>query len=363
MTFRKVVLAIHLYLGLAAAIFLVILGLTGSIMAFEGDIDHWLHPDLWYVTPGQRPLPENDLISVVQNQFPRTRVLIVQFFRAANLAQLIQLTDGTTVYINPYDGTILGSKVGFSNSDLALGYIHQLHLRLVPNPRSAPQLASVGKIVVNCAGLFLCLLVPAGLILWWRDKRTKISNWKASWFRVFFEAHQVMGIFAALFLLIASTTGILIGFDFGEKFFYSAARSAPPARPQAWPSEPVPGATPIMADQVLDTARSAMPNATVAMMIRPMRPAGSYTVMMRVPEETSESVHSSVTIDQYSGKVLNVRNFLTDSPGYRWIRFNRSIHTGDVFGLPTHILASLTSLVLVAMVITGLVAWWKKLAA
>jgi uncharacterized iron-regulated membrane protein len=361
MTLRKVVLALHLYMGLVAAIFLVILGLTGSIMAFEGDIDHWLRPSLWYVTPGARPLPENDLISVVQNQFPRARVLLIQFFRAPNLVQVMQLTDGTTVYINPYEGTILGSTEGLSNADLALGYIHQLHLRLVPDPRSAPQLAAAGKIVVSIAGLILCLMVPTGLLLWWRAKRTAI-DWKASWFKIFFDAHRVLGVFAALFLFIASTTGVMIGFNFGEKLFYAATRSSPPAPPQPWPSVPTPGATPLMADQILDIARRAIPNATVAMMVRPSRAAGSYTVMMRVPEETSESVHSNVTIDQYSGQVLHVKNFLTDSSGYRWIRFNRSIHTGDVFGLPTHILVSLSSLSLVAMVVTGLVIWWKKLA-
>ena len=358
---RSVILKIHLYLGLVAAIFLAILGLTGSIMAFEGDIPHWLHPDLWYVTPASRTLPENDLISIVQNQFPRTRVAIVQFFRAANLVQLMQLTDGTNVYVNPYDGSILGSTVGLSNADLALGYVHQLHLRLVPDPRSAPKLAAAGKTFVSFIGLILCLMIPTGVILWWRRKSTSI-NWKASWFKVFFDAHQAIGIYAALFLLIASITGITIGFDFGEKTFYGITRSSPP-HPQPWPSVPVPGAQPIMADQALEIARQAMPNATVALLVRPLRAAGSYTVLMRVPEETSEAVHSGVSIDQYSGKVLNVRNYLTDSPGYRLIRFNRSIHTGDVFGLTTHILVSLSSLLLVAMVITGIVIWWKKLAA
>ena len=36
---RKVLLKIHLVMGLAAGLFLIILGLTGSIMAFEGDLD------------------------------------------------------------------------------------------------------------------------------------------------------------------------------------------------------------------------------------------------------------------------------------------------------------------------------------
>jgi uncharacterized iron-regulated membrane protein len=361
MALRTVILKIHLCLGLVAAIFLVILGLTGSIMAFEGDINHWLHPELWYVTPRGQPMPENDLISIVQNQFPRARVLVVQFPRAGNLVQLMELTDGTSVYVNPYDGTVQGETVGMSNSDWALGYVHQLHLRLVPDPRAAPGLAPIGKTVVSFVGLMLCIMVPTGLTLWWRRKSTSI-NWKASWFKVFFDAHQAVGVYAAFFLLIASLTGILIGFDFGERIYYGITRSAPPPRPQPWPSVPVPGATPIMADQTLDIARRAMPNATVAMLVRPLRPTGSYTVMMRVPEETSETVHSSVTIDQYSGKILNLRNYLTDSAGYRLIRFNRSIHTGDIFGLPTHILVSLSSLLLVAMVITGVVIWWKKLA-
>jgi len=364
-TARKIVLTVHLYLGLAAGIFLAILGLTGSVMAFEGDLDHWLHPDLWYVTPGQKLLPENDLVSIAQNRF-HSRVLVVQFPRASNLAQLMQMTDGTAVYLNPYDGSVLGSKVGQNNSDRVLGYIHQIHLRLVPDPRSAPQLAEMGKIVVSCAGLVLLLLAPTGVILWWRAKRLtvqfKAANFKIPWHRVFHDSHQAIGIYAALFLAIASFTGILIGFGFGEKFFYAVTKSSPPPRPQPVPSTLAPQAPSIMADEVLDIARHALPNATPSVMVRPMRPTGSYTVLMRVPEETSDAVHSSVAIDQYSGKVLAVHNFLTESAGYRAIRFNRSIHTGDIFGLASHIVVSLSSLALAAMVLTGFVIWWKKLA-
>ncbi len=361
MTLRKVILKLHLYLALSAGVFLVILGLTGSIMAFEGDIDRWLHPGLWYVTPRPHLLPENDLVSIAQNRFPGARVLAVRFPRAANQAQVMQLTDGTAVYLNPYDGAVLGSTTGASGTDRFLGWVHQIHLRLVPVPQSAPRLAAAGKIVVSFAGLFLCLLAPSGLMLWWRGKRAAI-HWNASWFRVLFDAHQAIGIYAGLFLWIASVTGVLIGFDFGERFFYQVTGSSRPAMPKPAVSAPIPGAAPIGADDAIAIARAAMPGATVAMMVMPLRPTGAFTALMRVPEETSEAVHSSVVIDQYSGKVLAVKDFLTDSPGYRAIRFNRSIHTGDVFGLPAHILVSLSSLALVAMVVTGLAIWWKKLA-
>jgi uncharacterized iron-regulated membrane protein len=366
MTLRKVILFIHLCLGLAAGLFLTILGLTGSIMAFEADIGHWLRPELWYVTPGPRALPENDLVSAAQNRSRRARVIIVQFPRAANLAQVMQMTDGSLLFVNPYDGTVLGEKVGLSNSDQALIYIHRIHQMLVPDPKLAPDLAQAGKIVVSVAALLLFLLLPTGLFLWRRSGKLsmhwKATDFKVPWYWLFHDAHQVIGIYVSLFLMIASITGMLIGFGSGEKLMYWITRSAPPAPPQVVRSVPVPNAAPLMADRALAIARQAMPNATVSMLVLPVRPVGTYLALMRVPEETSETVHSSVTIDQFSGKVLNVRNYMTDSPGYRLVRFNRSIHTGDVFGLPTHILLSLSSLMLVAMVVTGVVIFWKKLA-
>ena len=365
MTMRKIVLTIHLYLGLAAGIFLMILGLTGSVMAFESDIDHWLHRDLWYVTPGRKLLPENEMISAAQHQF-NSRVLAVQFSRAPNLAQLLQMADGTGVYMNPYDGTVLGTKVGQNNSDRAIAYIHQIHLRLVPDPKDAPQLAQTGKLVVSWVGVIVLLMVPTGVILWWRGKlltvKFKATNFKIPWHRVFHDSHQAIGIYAALFLMIASFTGILIGFSFGEKFFYAITRSSPPVRPQPLQSTFVKGALPIMADEVLDIARKTLPRAAPSILVRPLRSSGAYTVLMRVPEETSEAVHSSVAVDQFSGKVLAVHNFETESAGYRWIRFNRLIHTGDIFGMASHIVVSLSSLALAAMVVTGFVIWWKKLA-
>src|SRR5215813_12461443 len=75
---HKIVLKIHLYLGLLAALFLIILGLTGSIIAFEGDIDHWLHPSVWYVQDTGRNLPEGQLIAGVERQFAPARVRAIQ---------------------------------------------------------------------------------------------------------------------------------------------------------------------------------------------------------------------------------------------------------------------------------------------
>jgi uncharacterized iron-regulated membrane protein len=358
---RAILLKIHLVLGLVGAVFLAILGLTGSVMAFEGDIDHWLHPGLFYVAPAASTLPEEELIGAANQRFAPSRVNAVQISRRPDIARVMQTTGGVNVFVNPYNGSILGSVRGGFASDRIIGYIHQIHLRLVPDPRSAPHFAPIGKTIVSFAGLILCLLAPTGVILFLRTRRTAIK-WNATWFRIFFDAHHVVGIYAALFLLIAAFTGIMIGFEWGERAIYAVTRSGPPARTAPVRSSFVAGAAPITADRVLEIAREAMPGASVAGIFLPPNTRAVFTVPMRFPEDTSEAVHSTVSIDQFSGKVLQSRNFLTDSAGYRVIRFNRSIHTGDVWGLPSHILVSLSSLALVVMAVTGLVIWWKKLA-
>jgi uncharacterized iron-regulated membrane protein len=358
---RNLLLKVHLYIGLAAAIFLVILGVTGAIIAFEAEIDRAMHSSLWYVKTGPHMLPEEDMVRTVQEHFAPARVAAIQYFRDPGLVQVMMMTDRAMVYVNPYDGTIQGRTTGRNQTQQILAMIHQVHLRLAPDPRNWPTLSTVGKQLISWAGALLVVLVPTGVILWWRTRRASIK-FAGSWFRICFDAHHMIGIYAALFLFVAAVTGVLIGFDFGEEAIYKVTHSEPPAREKPAQSTPSPGAKPIGVDRAVEIARGAMPEASLTVVQIPLNPKAAYNVLMRVPEETSEAVHSSVAVDQFSGQVLKVRNFKTDSQGYRIIRFNRSIHTGDVLGTPTHILVSLSSLLLVAMVLTGLVIWWKKLA-
>jgi uncharacterized iron-regulated membrane protein len=349
-----VLLQIHLWFGLVGAIFLLILGFTGSVMAFEG-----LHPRLWYVDVQAEKLLQQDLINRVQMRFAPAHVIAVQIFRQRNLVESLEMTDRSTVLVNPYNGAILWRATGPSSVQNVLQSIHQLHLRLTPDPRAWPGFSSVGKVAVSFAGLILFVQVPIGIYLWWRYRRKSVQ-WKGSWLRTCFDLHKTLGLYGALFLFIAALTGILIGFDWGEKTIYTVTRSSRPARLRLPQSTVIAGTAAIGLDRALEVAKEAMPDASVAGFSVPLRANDAINVLMRVPEETSEAVHSAVSIDRYSGKVLQVRDFRKDSLGYRVIRFNRSIHTGDAAGLPTHILVSLSSLLLVAMVITGVAIWVKK---
>jgi uncharacterized iron-regulated membrane protein len=363
-TARYVVLKLHLYLGLVAAIFLLILSATGTVMAFEHDIERWVAPKLWLVTVGQRPLPEDELIRIAQTRFSPARVASVQMPPRPDVAQVMQMTDRAAVYINPWDGTINGRIAGPTRTQRYIGYIHQLHLRLLPSPRSAPSLAGPGKLVVSFAGLFLCALVPTGLILWWRAKRASIRL-TGSWFRMCFDAHQAIGIYASLFLFATAFTGVLVGFDVAEGAIYSVMQSPEPNRPAPPHASDANGRPPISVDRAIEVARGAVPDGIVIRVQTPDNPKAAFIVQLRTPREVSvdSPIPVTVYVDPYSAAPLRVQDLFAESPGYRMVRLNRAIHTGDFWGLPGHILTSLSSFVLGVMVITGLVIWGKKLAS
>src|SRR5690349_10543019 len=80
---RRLGFNLHLYAALIAGAFIVVLGLTGSIMAFEPEIDHVLHWRLSLViekhssSPSARANPPPRLISAEQAG-RRTRALIAR---------------------------------------------------------------------------------------------------------------------------------------------------------------------------------------------------------------------------------------------------------------------------------------------
>src|SRR3954468_24875213 len=90
-TVHNVSLKLHLWLGLGSAIFLLILGVTGTVIAFETYVDRWVHPSLWYVHATGQPLPEAQLIESVEQRFAPAKVKGVTISREASIAQVMQV--------------------------------------------------------------------------------------------------------------------------------------------------------------------------------------------------------------------------------------------------------------------------------
>jgi uncharacterized iron-regulated membrane protein len=344
---RKVLFKLHFFGAVVGALFVVILGLTGSVMAFEEEIDGLTHPHLLRVVPAGPPLPLTALAARAMAAVPGGRVNGYGLGGSPDRSIAVSLT-GASVYVNPYTGDVLGTRGG----PTLLSQIHQLHLRLLAG--------SAGRTIVAWSGVLMLFLVVSGLYLWWPVKRITIDR-RAAGRRIWFDVHNAVGVFAFVFLLLLSLTGVVIGFEsVTGPLLYRITGSQP--YPFNLPVTARPGAPMLSPDDALAIARAAMPGAT-AIGLSVATPRTPYRVALRYPEDRTPGGRSRVFVDPYDGRVLQAESSRTTAAGTRLVTLNRAIHTGDLFGLPSKILMSLASLAAVLQVVTGLVMWRKRRTA
>jgi uncharacterized iron-regulated membrane protein len=346
---RKILFNFHLYFALILGVFVVIIGVTGSLIAFEGDLDRLTNLNLYRVTPEGQMLSPSGLLAAAAKAYPAQKVNTIRFPSSPDSAAIFNVRGAAQVFMNPYTGAIIGTRSGSTWLNTA----HQLHIRLLLGP--------TGKNVVAFVSAVLLFLVLSGIYLWWPLKRARVK-WNGSARRLSFDLHNAAGIYAAAILLIAGITGLGIHFD--DEVEQSLHRSAGTKKvAKNTPSAPQPGAHPIDTDRAVEAALATLPGTQLLAVSAPANPKASYLVALHYPEDLTPGGRSWVNVDQYSGKAVSFQDSRTVPWGTRAIILNRAIHTGDIFGYFSKIVMALTCLILISQAITGYYLWWKKLRA
>ena len=344
---RKTLFNLHLYGALIVGIFVVIIGVTGSIMAFEENLDRLFNPRLFDVQPAGSFLPVAELFHSAAAAFPGQKVNNLRLPQSPTDSVMFRVRGPKQVFMNPYNGQILGSR----DPNTPLQTIHMIHLTLLMGP--------TGRSIVAGVTAVLLFLVVSGIYLWWPLKRTSIK-WSASARRINFDIHNVSGIYSAVFLLVLGTTGIVVHYDNAIELYLHRREGTKPI-PRVVPSVFHPGMTRVTPDQAVQSAEAALPGTKALSVSLPPNAKSSYVVALRYPEDLTPGGRSWADVDQFSGQVINFQSSRTAPSASRTIILNRAIHTGDLFGYPSKILVSLSSLMLIIQAITGYYLWWKKL--
>jgi uncharacterized iron-regulated membrane protein len=323
-------------------------------MVFEEQIDHKLNSNLSYVQPGAHPLSLNELKTSLEAANPGYKVSAIAMSTHDDLSWSISLSSrelksNKALAINQYTGAVIGQ---LDNTNDLMNYVHQFHIRLMAG--------KFGETIVSWAAPFLLLLSISGLILWWPRKIFKI-NFKGSGKRLTFDLHNALGIYSSIFLMIFAVTGIVIHWDNELTSWINNLAHVPANQQPARPETPAADAVQLNPDQLVAIAERTEPGARAGFISLPDSPKNPVLVLMRFPEDLTPGGRTRVTLDAYTGKVLLATDSRTGPLGFRMVKvWNRAIHTGDIYGWPTKILASFFSLMLPVMAVTGPLIWWNR---
>ena len=327
---------------------MVILGVTGSIMEFEPELDRSLHPKLSYIRPEGRVLSLSEIGDAVSRRFSGEPVVAYLPSLSPNLSSQVVLPSGIA-YVNQYTGEVLGIR---TRGQTFLGYVRALHIRLADG--------KFGRNILRWSGVAMLLSLASGLYLWWPIKQIRIRGKWASR-RLWFDLHNAIGIFSLLPLVMLAATGTVLGFeDQLAPLIYKLTRSSPiqtsRETSRAAVREPVAGATALTPDEAVAIARTQMPGA-VPYRVQMPKYGGLYVVALVYPQDRVTGENNLVALDPYYGDVVSLSRSSELSLGDRLLAMNEAIHTGSIFGIPSRIVVWLASIMVFVQACSGLIMW------
>jgi uncharacterized iron-regulated membrane protein len=334
-----------LSVALIAGAFILILGITGAIMAFEPEVDRLLHHRLSYVKPQGSAMSLSEIGESVSREFGGEPVVAYFPSQSPNLASEVILPRGI-VCVNQYTGEILGVR---TRGQTFLGFAHDLHVRLASG--------EAGRYIMRWSGVAALISLFSGLYLWWPRKRLQVrGNWStlAFWFGL----HNCLGIVLLLPLFVLAATGTIIGFE--DQAAAVLSKFTGPAQLLANQSDLLrPRARDVRVispDEAVRIARAQIPGASPYLVQLPEY-GGAYRINLDYPQDRIAGRNNFIVLDPYGGRVISVTRSTDLSHLQRIVAANQAIHRGLVFGMPTRIVACLTSLMVPIQVISGLLLW------
>lgn len=373
---RKAVFFIHLWLGLLLGLYAVLVGITGSVLMFQAEIDRALNPRLHHVRPAGKRVPLEAALETVRRAYPGLEISGVWIspdpaapyeFRGGK----VEYTDWSVarrgvkqIYVHPYTGEILGSRPRFGE---VFNFIFYLHRDLL--------LGINGSMLLRWAAIPFAVLLLSGLWLWWptlrnfgKQLRIRLAVQRdASYRRLLHDLHNVAGIYPLAILLLPVTTAAIWGFwEPAERLVY---RLTGTPYGQAAPEPPAPrhAARPIPLEQALGIARSAYPAAEV-LNVTPTRGKQHLQVRMAFPDTAHfPPAHVTLHLDPADGRVVHVEDERERSRGATAMAWVHPLHIGtwgthfgpalDVMVRALYLLAGLAPL---ALFVTGVLKYVEK---
>lgn len=352
---REWLFQIHLYSGLIAGLYAILIGVTGSALVFQPQMRDWLDRDLTRVAGSGPHVSADQVLASVRAAHPDFAVMSIRMPADERSTFRVSASHmgGDEYYVNPFNASIIGE--GHPPKDF-LSWLQQLHFNLLGG--------KTGRVVNGVGGLMLVLLSVTGIVIWWPGKahvkRAMSINWQARWKRLNYDLHSSIGFFTLAFTVIISLTGAYYAWPDESKAligWFSPLRQKTPEPHLAKRPE----GRDLPAGQLMETARQMVPGAWVSMVMLSHSPGQpvKVTLMNGGPREYQNTNY--VYLDPYTGSVLRVDSVEDRSAGDAVFAWIAPLHFGTFGGgLPVYILWLVLGLSPAVLGVSGMLMWWNR---
>ena len=382
---RRLLFWLHLSAGVSAGIVILIMSVTGLLLAYQRQITAWVdHRHLGVVIPQEKHLPVEALVaSAQQSAGGRAAGITLR----ADRAMPAEVTFGRerVVFVNPYTGETLGE--GSQSIRAFFSKVEDWHRTLA----FSDEHRDAGRVITGLCSLAFLILVSTGFIIWWPSNlswqrfrsassyrrqatsRARDRNW-----------HTVTGFWLAVPVMVLAFSATIMGNPWASNLLYVALGSAnaPRGGPQgaaqagagAEPREGRGGRGGARARGGADSDPAVLARLDELWTRAEQQVPGWQTISLRLPVQASglefsidsgsggrPDKRSTLTLNGSTGEIVDWRQFSNDTLGQRARQWIRWTHTGEAGGLLGQTIAALGCAAGILLVCTGLLLAWRRL--
>ena len=354
---RRAAFQLHVWAGVLAGLYVLVIGVTGAVLMFRADLQAWVYPDVFAPPAAAGPVAGADtVLAAVAARYPGVEISGLDFpnsRRGTFLAYVVEGGRFRTVFLHPSSGQVMGEVPpgGW------IQRLQQLHFDLLGG--------STGEAVSRVGAWALLALALTGPVVWWPGgghwRRALHVNWRAGWRRVVWDLHRATGICICLLALMWAATGIHFTTPgLARRIVGAVAPLATPA-PAVRADDANGGQRPPLSALVAQ-AQARWPGAQLARVLLATRPGSSVGVTVARDRHGDWDSSDEVThwFDPVSGRLLRTDQASRDPSGEVAIRWLGIVHVGTFGGWPVKIVWAAGGLALVALFATGYLMWWNR---
>jgi uncharacterized iron-regulated membrane protein len=345
---RGLLIRLHRWLGIGAALFWIIQGVTGTLLSFHFELGDAA------ISTTHRP---TDLIAIEQRldalETPGTPAKVQWIWTTAGLSDryVVSRVDADGIARRSQidgAGTMLRDRL--ANEYTILETVRAIHIDLLAG--------QAGHWIMAVTGLLLLTNLIFGLVIAWPRGRAwrqalrplKTGNPVARSYSL----HRSVGLWAVAPAVLIAATGTLMLFESDIRDLVDAPELVLPANPAT--GHPVGLAAAVRA------GTAAIPGSHFVGTTMPSPTDASYYLWVRAPGELYREGYggSLVVVDANDGRIRGAYPATQAKPAQAFVASFYPLHTGEAAGIFGRLLGMATGLWLVVTILFGLQLWLRR---
>ena len=380
---------LHRWAGLVMAGFLLIVGLTGSLLAFNFELERVFASKLFAHPQSQQRLPLAELAARAGGLVPHARVEGVLYTQPDQVSVYYAPIDDPVTgrpyelgfdefFIDPWTGKELGRRKAGDLSQGAINFmpfIYSLHWTLLAGGVGQMILGVValGWTIDAFNGLYLTL--PASLADFWR-------RWRKAWlikrgargFRLHFDLHRASGLWFWPLVLVFGWSSVMMNirpvYEHGMHLAFDYISTDAPyleGKPNLHPRLDWFAAQDVGERLIVSQAHAHGVTLADRLTLSYLPNIGAYVYEARGSRDLFERAPkgggTSVLFDGNTGALRNYSQPVGEHTGNTIESWLYALHMARVFGWAYQWLVCLFGLVTAGLSVTGVLIWLRKLRA